>query len=110
MDPRVDRWVGHLADRMEDRKVGPKVGPKVDRWVSHLADRMEDRKVGPKVDRWVGHLGGRMEDQRVGPKEGRRADRTVGLVALQAAWVEALVLGLWEPPVAPRMRVPGSAE
>ena len=49
--------------------------------------------MGPKVDR----LGG------------RTVARKVGLVVLQAAWVEALVLGLWEPPVALQLRTPRSA-
>ena len=125
MGPKVDPRVGHWADRMEDRRVGPKVdrrvGPKVDRRAGHLADRMEDQRVGPKVDRWEARMEDPMVDRKEGPKvdrwvdrmEGRRAGqtvaRTVGLVALQVAWVEALVLGLWEPPVAPRPRIPRSA-
>ena len=94
--PRVDRWV----DRWVDQKVGLRVG----HWADRMEGRMEDQRVGPKVDRWVDRM------------EGRRAGRTVartvglvGLVGLQVAWVEALVLGLWEPPVAPRPRIPRSA-
>ena len=85
----MDRW----EDRME--------GPKVDRW--------EDRKVGPKVGRWEGQKEVRRGDPRGGRRAGRTVARKVGLVVLQAAWVEALVLGLWEPPVALRLRIPRSA-
>ena len=131
--PRVGQKVGHLADQMEgqrvdrrvgrwaDRREGPKVDRLVDRKVGHWVDRREDRREGPKVDRMEDRMEGRMEDRRadrwadrkVGPKVdrlgGQTVARTVGLVALQAAWVEALVLGLWEPPVAQRLRMPGSA-
>ena len=135
--PRVDQKVGHLADQMEDQRVDRRVGrwadrregPKVDRLVDRKVDHWADRRGGPKVGRWedrregprVDRMEGRMEDRRadrwadrkVGPKVdrlgGQTVARTVGLVALQAAWVEALVLGLWEPPVAQRLRMPGSA-
>ena len=88
-DRKVDRWEGRLAGRWEDRKEGRKV------------DRWEGRKEVLKVDRWG--------DPRGGRRAGRTVARKVGLVVLQAAWVEALVLGLWEPPVALLLRIPRSA-
>ena len=67
------------------------------------------RKEALRVDHW----GGPKVDPRGGRRAGRRAGRTVarkvGLVVLQVAWVEALVLGLREPLVAPRLKIPGSA-
>ena len=104
-DQRADRW----ADRKVDPKVDRKVGPKVDRMEDQRADRWADRKVGPKVGRWEDRKEVRWGDPRGGRRAVRTVARKVGLVALQAAWVEALVLGLWEPLVAPQLRKPESA-
>ena len=91
--------------RWEDQKEGPKV----DRWADRKEGHLGGRKEVPKVGRWEDRKEGRWGDPRGGRRAGRTVARKVGLVVLQAAWVEALVLGLWEPPVALRLRIPRSA-
>ena len=97
MDRKVDRRGGPKVDR----RGGPKVDPRAGRWEGHLGDRKE----ALRVDHW----GGPKVDPRAGRRAARTVARKVGLVVLQAAWVEALVLGLREPLVAPRLKIPGSA-